>query len=228
MVMLAAGSGSRFGRAKQFERIGKHTMLTHALLAAGQVAGGIVVVLPAQDARLRPAPAAASAEFPAALGLPGTPGCPVVCVAGGEQRADSVRAALAAIPAEAGIIVVADSSHPLASPALYRRVVDAVRDGSADAALPGLALTEVIATVQDGVRTGGLPRAGHVLAQTPQAFRADVLRAAHAAAPAVTEDSALVADHGARVVVVPGEERNIHVTTVQELEMARALARAPV
>jgi 2-C-methyl-D-erythritol 4-phosphate cytidylyltransferase len=146
-----------------------------------------------------------------------------VIAAGGAHRAASVRSGLAAVPADAAIVVVADAAHPLASPALFARVVDAVRAG-AGGALPGLPLTEVIATVaDDGTRTGGLPRTGHVLVQMPQAFRADLLRAAHAGGEDGVEDSTMVAALGARVVVVPGEPANLHVTTPEELALAQRL-----
>jgi 2-C-methyl-D-erythritol 4-phosphate cytidylyltransferase len=145
-------------------------------------------------------------------------------VRGGGTRAQSVRAGLAAVPAGATVVVVADTAHPLATGALYRAVVDAVRDG-ADAAIPGLPLTEAVATVEPGGWTGTtVAAAGRVLVQTPQAFRAGVLRAAHASGAEAVEDSSLVASLGAKVRVVPGDPRNLHVTTPAELELARLLA----
>jgi 2-C-methyl-D-erythritol 4-phosphate cytidylyltransferase len=146
-----------------------------------------------------------------------------VRVAGGGTRAASVRAGLAAVPADARVVVVADAAHPLATPALYARVVAAVRDG-ADAAIPGLPLTEAVATVEPGGWTGTtLPAAGRVLVQMPQAFRAAVLRAAHASGADAVEDSSLVAALGGKVRVVPGDPANLHVTTAAELELARRL-----
>ena len=69
-----------------------------------------------------------------------------------------------------------------------------------------------------------------VLVQTPQAFRAEVLRAVHARAAEGVEDSAMVAamtvsGRAARVVIVPGDPFNVHVTTPEELDLARALVR---
>ncbi|MCL9797363.1 2-C-methyl-D-erythritol 4-phosphate cytidylyltransferase, partial [Frankia sp. AgKG'84/4] len=68
-----------------------------------------------------------------------------------------------------------------------------------------------------------LARETHRLVQTPHAFRADLLRAVHAGAPEAVEDSQLVTDAGGTIVVVPGEPANIHVTTPDELAMARLL-----
>ena len=206
-IVLGGGSGARFGGAKQFEHLGGRSLLGRSVASAATVADGVVVVVPG------------GAEPPV---LPAVDGKLLVAPAGA-NRAGSVRSGLAAVPAEAEVIVVADAAHPLASPALFAAVVAAVR-GGAGGALPGLPLTEVIARVDaDGTRVGGVPREGHVLVQMPHAFRADLLRAAHAAAEDGVEDSAMVAALGARVVVVPGDPANLHVTTPQELELARRL-----
>jgi len=206
-IVLGGGSGARFGGAKQFEELGGQTLLACSVAAAATVAEGVVVVVPG------------GVEPP---GLPPVEG-KLVIATGGAHRAASVRSGLAAVPAGAEVIVVADAAHPLASPALFAAVVDAVRAG-AGGALPGLPLTEVLATVDaEGTRTGGLPREGHVLVQMPHAFRADLLRAAHAQQEDGVEDSAMVAALGARVVVVPGDPVNLHVTTPHELELARRL-----
>jgi 2-C-methyl-D-erythritol 4-phosphate cytidylyltransferase len=216
-IVLAAGGGSRFGGPKQFADLGGEPMLAHPVRAAREVCHGVVVVLP---------PALIDRWDPPAG---------VRVVGGGANRAESVRAGLAAVPPTAGVVVVTDAAHPLATPSLYRSVVDTVRAG-ADAAVPGLPLTEVVKEVvvkevsDGGTEVGAplvagrsLPRETHRLVQTPHAFRADLLRAAHAGAPAAVEDSAMVAERGATVVVVPGEPANLHVTTPEELTMARLL-----
>ena len=206
-IVLGGGSGARFGGAKQFEELGGLSLLGCSVAAAATVAEGVVAVVPG------------------AVEPPGLPpvGGKLVIAPGGAHRAASVRSGLAAVPADAEVIVVADAAHPLASPALFAAVVAAVRAG-AGGALPGLPLTEVIARVDAaGTRVGGVPREGHVLVQMPHAFRADLLRAAHAAGADGVEDSTMVAALGARVVVVPGDPANLHVTTPQELELARRI-----
>jgi 2-C-methyl-D-erythritol 4-phosphate cytidylyltransferase len=206
-IVLGGGSGARFGGAKQFEDLGGLSLLGRSVAAAATVAAGVVVVVP-------------DGVEPA--GLPPVDG-KLVVAAGGAHRAASVRSGLAEVPADAAVVVVADAAHPLASPALYAAVVDAVRAG-AGGALPGLPLTEVIARVDtSGTRVSGVPREGHVLVQMPHAFRGDLLRAAHAGGEEGVEDSAMVAALGARIAVVPGDPRNLHVTTPAELELARRL-----
>jgi len=214
-ILLAAGSGARFGGPKQYQELGGQTLLQRSLAPLLDCCDGVVLVVPHQP----------GADQPRA-GQPWGDG--VVVVAGGDSRAASVRAGLAAVPAGADVIVVADAAHPLASPFLVRQLVAQVQAG-ADGAIPGLPLTEVIGRVSDdGVLVGSLPRAGHVLVQTPHAFRADLLRRAHAGGADGVEDSAMVAaldvdGRPARVVVLPGEPANLHVTTAAELELARRL-----
>jgi 2-C-methyl-D-erythritol 4-phosphate cytidylyltransferase len=211
-IVLAAGGGTRFGGRKQDADLGGRTLLDRTLATATQACDAVVAVVAVVPAVV-PDPATAPP-------LDGR----IVRVRGGATRAGSVRAGLAAVPEGAAIVVVADAAHPLASAELYRRVIEAVRDG-ADAAIPGLPLTEAVATVEPGGYTGTtVAAAGRVLVQTPHAFRADVLRRAHASGADAVEDSSLVASLGAKVLVVPGDPGNLHVTTPEELELARRIA----
>ena len=210
VVVVAAGSGRRFGAPKQFEPLGGRAMVQWALEAARTVADGVVVVLPAGDASDVAARAGVTADAD-------------VVVVGGDTRAASVRAGLAAVPATAEVVVVHDGARPLASPALFRAVVDAVAEG-VDAAVPGLAVADTLKRVDSDVVTATVARHGLVAVQTPQAFRAGVLRRAHEGEPEATDDAALVESLGATVRVVPGEPRNIKVTTMADFEIAQALA----
>jgi len=208
VVVVAAGDGRRFGGPKQFAALRGRTLVAWSVAAARSVADGVVVVVPdaALDATTGPAQIA---------------GADVV-VAGGPTRSASVRAGLAAVDPEAGVVVVHDGARPLASAALFRSVVAAVEAG-ADAAVPGLALTDTVKEVVGDVVVTTVERAGLFAVQTPQAFRADLLRRAHATGGEATDDAALVEACGATVHVVPGEPRNIKVTTPSDLEVADAL-----
>jgi 2-C-methyl-D-erythritol 4-phosphate cytidylyltransferase len=210
VVVVAAGSGRRFGAPKQFEQLVGRPMVQWAVEAARSVADGVVLVLPAGDL----AGGAVHAASPW--------GADAV-VAGGHTRAASVRSGLAAVPAAAELIVVHDGARPLASPRLFRAVVDAVV-GGADAAVPGLAVADTLKRVAGGAVVATVGREGLVAVQTPQAFRAEVLRGAHEGESEGTDDAALVESLGATVRVVPGDPRNIKVTTAADLQVARALA----
>jgi len=207
-IVVAAGTGSRFGGPKQYETLGDRRVLDWSLAAARSVADGVVL-----------------AVLPDRAGDP-EPGADRV-VAGGASRSESVRAALAEVPPDADVVVVHDGARPLASPALFGAVVAAVREG-ADAAVPGLPLADTVKRVRHGVVLTTLDRAELVAVQTPQAFTAESLRRAHArGAMAATDDAALVEAVGGRVVVVAGEADNAKLTTAADLLTARrAVARA--
>jgi 2-C-methyl-D-erythritol 4-phosphate cytidylyltransferase len=196
-IVVAAGTGSRLGRAKQYERLGSRRVIDHAVEVARTVSDGVVVVVP---------PADTDAEGG---------------VAGGATRSESVRAGLAAVSPEATIVCVHDASRPFASKDLFTAVIEAVRRG-ADAAIPGLPVTDTIKRVDaDRTVVETPPRAALVAVQTPQAFRASILRAAHAGGREATDDAALVEACGGRVVVVPGERTNRKITDFDDLLWAR-------
>ena len=159
--------------------------------------------------------------LPAGVGWDGP--IPAVAVSGGGSRSASVRAGLAAVPADADVVVVHDAARPLASAALFRAVIAAVA-GGADGAVPGVAVADTIKRVAgDGAVAATVPRDGLVAVQTPQAFHAAVLRSVHAAGGEASDDAALVEAAGGRVVVVAGEATNLKVTNPADTAVAAAL-----
>ena len=211
VVVVAAGSGRRFGAPKQFAQLGGRAMVQWAIdaaLAAWPTAWCSCSPRGRSSTRRAGAPPSA----PTSWWRAGTRGRPR-CAPGWP-----------AVPASAEVIVVHDGARPLASPALFRAVVDAVVEGGADAAVPGLAVADTLKRVEGDAVTATVARDGVVAVQTPQAFRAAVLRRAHDTASEATDDAGLVESLGATVRVVPGDPRNIKVTTVADLEVAQALA----
>jgi 2-C-methyl-D-erythritol 4-phosphate cytidylyltransferase len=201
-IVVAAGGGSRFGSPKQFATLGGTRVVDRAVARARAACDAVIVVLP-----------------------PGRDwdGAPVeAVVAGGATRAESVRAGLTALPPASEIVVVHDAARPLASAALFDAVVAAVR-GGADAAVPAIPVADTIKRVDGDRVTETLARDGLVAVQTPQAFRVDALRAAHRPGGDATDDAALVEAAGGTVVVVPGEPRNVKLTTAGDLAVAAAL-----
>jgi 2-C-methyl-D-erythritol 4-phosphate cytidylyltransferase len=201
-VIVAAGWGERFGGPKQFAELGGARLVDHAVDTAADTCDAVVLVVPDADDWQ-------GAEVTA-------------LVTGGATRAESVRAGLAAVPPSAEVVVVHDAARPLASAALFDAVVAAVREG-ADGAVPGLAVTDTLKRVDDVRVTATVDRMGLVAVQTPQAFRAETLRAAHASGADATDDAALVEEIGGAVVVVPGDPRNLKVTGPADLMIAAAL-----
>jgi 2-C-methyl-D-erythritol 4-phosphate cytidylyltransferase len=204
-VVVAAGAGARFGGAKQYEQLGDRRVVDWAVADAGSVtagpSGGVVLVVPSER-----------------LDDP-EPGVDTV-VAGGATRSASVRAGLAAVPAGADVVVVHDAARPFAGAELFQGVVRAVELG-ADAAIPGLAVSDTIKRVEHGEVRETIDRADLVAAQTPQAFRTEVLVRAHEGQPEATDDAALVEALGGRVAVVAGRVENVKITTPDDLERAR-------
>jgi 2-C-methyl-D-erythritol 4-phosphate cytidylyltransferase len=191
VVVVAAGSGSRFGGAKQWAPLAGRRVVDWSIDAARSVADGVVLVVPPGDA---------DTSEPAVD----------VVVAGADTRSGSVRAGLAAVPA--------DAARPLASHGLFRSVADAVLAG-ADAVVPTVAVVDTV-TDQDGT---AVDRDGLRIVQTPQGFRTEALRRVHALAPEATDDSTLVRAAGGRLRAVQGERWNLKVTEPDDLAVAEAL-----
>ena len=144
-------------------------------------------------------------------------------VVGGPERSDSVRAGLAAVPDSTEIIVVHDAARPLATFALFGEVVMTVREG-ADGAVPGIRPVDTIKQVDESGVVGATLDRGELRAvQTPQAFRADILRRAHQSGERATDDAALVEALGGKVVVVLGDLQNIKITHEADLAYAAQL-----
>ena len=201
-IVVAAGTGARFGGAKQFSTVGTERLVDRAVETAARCCDGVVVVLPG-GAKWDGPPVAAA-------------------VTGGATRAASVRAGLSKVPSGADIVVVHDAARPLADDALFAAVIGAVADG-ADGAVPGLTVSDTIKRV-DGARVvETVPRDDLVTVQTPQAFRAAILRAAHADDGDGTDDAALVEAAGGTVVVVPGDSANVKVTGPEDLTLVAVL-----
>jgi 2-C-methyl-D-erythritol 4-phosphate cytidylyltransferase len=201
VIVVAAGRASRFGGAKQYEPLGGRRVLDWSIAAARSTADGVVVVVPPGGA------------------VPDEPDADAT-VAGGDTRSASVRAGLAAVPAEAAVVLVHDAARPLASTELFARVVAAVRAG-ADAVVPAVAVADTLRRRAGGV----VDRDELVAVQTPQGFRAGALRDAHATGPEATDDAALVEQAGGTVVLVEGEASNRKITDPSDLGAAEGMLR---
>lgn len=209
-IVVAGGSGTRFGAAKQFARLGERRVLDWSLAAARTRCDPVILVVPADSVAALAADPATDAD---------------VVVAGGATRSASVRAGLAAVPVTADIVVVHDAARPLADSELFEAVIDAVGDG-ADAAVPGVPVADTLR-----LRSGGVPPFGRddlVAVQTPQAFAASKLRRAHAEAAEATDDASLIDAAGGRVVIVPGDPVNRKITDPADLVIAEALVAESV
>ncbi|MBM3140010.1 MAG: 2-C-methyl-D-erythritol 4-phosphate cytidylyltransferase [Chloroflexi bacterium] len=215
-ILIAAGRSQRMGGAdKLWAELDGVPLVGWSLRALAAMAdvGEVVVVAPA-------------ARHAALLALAGEAPASVRCVEGGARRQDSVAAGVAAAPGAAWYLVH-DAARPLVTAALARSVLAAARDGSG-AAIPAVAPTDTIKRVDGAGRVvETLDRAWLRAVQTPQAFAGELLRRAHAEVHAdVTDDASMVERLGVAVAVVPGDPRNLKVTTPADLVVARALLAA--
>jgi 2-C-methyl-D-erythritol 4-phosphate cytidylyltransferase len=200
-IVVAAGAGTRFGGPKQFEVLGDRRVMDWSIAIAREASDGVVIVLPPEVAEKEGG------------------------VAGGATRSESVRKGLAAVPKNATIICVHDAARPFANEDDFARVIDAVVSG-ADGAVPAIPVADTIKVVDDTGQVVRTPDRGSLRAvQTPQAFRAEMLRRAHASRGEGSDDASLVEAEGGKVVVVDGEVLNRKITTRDDLEWARAQQR---
>ena len=221
-VVVAAGRGVRIGGPvpKQFRRLGGGTLIEHALAPfdASARVGEIVVVLPADLA----------ASPPVGLRAMETP---LRVVAGGVRRQDSVASGVEAVRAETDIVLIHDGARPFCPPALIDRTIDAAAETGA--AVPALRATDTVkqAAARDGRIDATLPRDRIYLAQTPQAFRIEVLRDAVARGRSggdATDEAWLAERCGHVVRLVEGDADNFKVTTPADLRRAAGkVERAP-
>jgi 2-C-methyl-D-erythritol 4-phosphate cytidylyltransferase len=212
-IIVAAGAGRRFGAPKQFALLRGKPVLSWSLDAfeSHPRVGAIVVVLP--DEKMGPE---LKAAFPKIAAI----------VAGGERRQDSVWNGLLCVE-ERGtdIVLVHDGARPLVSAELIGRVIEGVE--KAGAAVPVVELDDTVKEIRNGAVVRTLDRSILVRAQTPQGFAFDLLKRALDRARADgfkgTDDAALVERLGAPVAAVPGEPRNIKITSSGDLKSAEAL-----
>lgn len=212
VLVPAAGVGVRLGpgRPKALRELAGEPVLVHAVrgLRACPSVGPIVVAAPVADVD-------AVRDQLASYD--------VLVVAGGAERQDSVRAALAALPAEVDLVLVHDAARCLTPVEVVERVVAALRSG-APAVVPVLPVADTVKQVADDRVVCTVDRAALVSAQTPQGFLRAVLEQAHAdGAAGLTDDAGLVEAMGAPVVTVPGADEAFKVTRPLDLLLAEAL-----
>jgi 2-C-methyl-D-erythritol 4-phosphate cytidylyltransferase len=214
-VLAAAGKGERLGsdRPKAFARLGKRPLLAESLerLDGSDWIDQIVIAAPAGWEE----PSILVAEEIVATKVHST-------VTGGETRSESVRLALEAVPEGAAAVIVHDAARPLVPEDVIERVLTALGEGW-DGAVPTLPLADTIKRVEGDRVVETLARDALVAVQTPQAFVADVIRAALAGDVSdPTDCSSLVEARGGRVKAVPGDPRLLKVTDEEDLALVES------
>ena len=209
-ILVAAGSGSRFGAdiPKQFLPVAGKPVIRHAAETLGR---HVAFLQPVGDT------AAIGAALEGVDHLPPVPG--------GATRQDSVRAGLEALAAhEPDIVLVHDGARPFIPPRTIPDLLAALE--RAPGAIPAVPVADTLKRAAGEAIAGTVPRDGLHRAQTPQAFRFSLLLALHraGAGDAVTDDAALLEAAGKTVLLVPGSEDNIKLTYPEDrVRLERAM-----
>ena len=224
VIIVAGGSGSRAGgaRPKQFRFLDGMPVLARTIntFAAALPGAEIVAVLPEQHIEFWKN---LSARFDVAEHK---------IAAGGAERFHAVRNGVAALTSDPGLIAVQDGVRPLGSVAMIRRVAEAAAKHGA--AIPVVEPVDSFRET-DGEADAAGRAASHIvdrrllrIVQTPQIFRAEVLRRAYESEyrAEFTDDASVVEANGEQVTLCEGERTNIKITSPADLLIARILRHA--
>lgn len=214
VIVPAAGRGERMGAGvvKALRELDGRPLLLHAVerIRAVPAVGPVVVVVP--------------------IGLVNDVAVllsayDVVVTPGGDERQDSVRLGLAALPPAADLVLVHDAARALTPASLFEAVIAALRAG-AEAVVPVLPVADTVKQVAGDRILATVDRADLRAVQTPQGFRRDVLEQAHQQVGVrATDDAALVEALGRPVMTVPGAEEAFKVTRPFDLAVAETVLR---
>jgi 2-C-methyl-D-erythritol 4-phosphate cytidylyltransferase len=223
-VLVAAGESTRMGGVeangarKPLLRLAGRPLIEHACAAFDAVGsvGAIVIVAHRDDVE---ALERLARESPALAKV-------ARVVAGGAQRTDSVRLGVEQVGPASEIVLVHDAARPLIAPATIERAIEvAAREG---AALTAIRVSDTLKSSSDGRRASAtLDRSTVWAAQTPQAFRAQLLRELLERAQrdgfTPTDDAALYERYVGPIALVEGERSNLKVTVPEDLAVAEAI-----
>lgn len=223
-VVPAAGSATRMGLgySKAYADLGGKPLLGRTVesLLASSFVDKVTVAVKQDEIDL------CISEVVDKLGLPDR----VEVIAGGQERQETIDRLLLAAPGDRDLVLIHDGARPLVTRALIHKVLEtAAKWGAAIAAIP---VTDTLKKSLDGGYTisGTVNRQGLYRAQTPQAFHRDLISSAHRKARKegweVTDDASLMEQMGYEVRIVEGDERNIKITTLDDLELARWIVQS--
>jgi 2-C-methyl-D-erythritol 4-phosphate cytidylyltransferase len=214
-VILAGGMGERFGRigGKQLLELHGKPILTWSAEAFDAVADVGLIIIVAPEERMEEYCREAIDGFPFVT--------PVVMAPSGTIRQESSLSGVSRVPSTYEFIAIHDAARPLVTSGLISHTISAVRGNlDADGAVVGYPAIDTLKIVRDNGIIGTPDRGAFWVAQTPQVFRSEVIREAHAVALAEgfvgTDDSSLVERIDGHVVLVKGPRNNIKITVPED------------
>jgi 2-C-methyl-D-erythritol 4-phosphate cytidylyltransferase/2-C-methyl-D-erythritol 2,4-cyclodiphosphate synthase len=215
VVLLAAGKGERLGAnaPKAFVELAGKSLLEHSVFRALATSNLKQLIIAVPESHLEQ-----TLEFEKQLS---NQGVDIRVVVGGKTRQESVSESLAVLAGGIDIVLVHDSARSLASTELFNRVADAVFENQIGV-IPAMQVADTIKKYKGDVIQETIERSNLVRAQTPQGFPASVLVAAHVGAnEEFTDDAALIQSFGGTVMMIPGEEQAMKITTSEDFERAQ-------
>ncbi|MBO7312174.1 MAG: 2-C-methyl-D-erythritol 4-phosphate cytidylyltransferase [Alistipes sp.] len=214
VIIVAGGSGSRMQSSlpKQFMILAGEPVVARTINTFSEALPGaeIVVVLPKEHIALWKNLAA---RFDVAVHK---------CVEGGKERFDSVKAGIAALSPDVEYVAIHDGVRALVS---KRLIINAMlKIESVDAVIPVVEAVDSYRVVE-GESNEVIPRSKLRIVQTPQVFRADILRKAYSQEynPRFTDDATVVESLGVKITLIEGERSNIKLTTPEDMVYAEAM-----
>ena len=215
VVLLAAGRGERLGagQPKAFVELAGKSLLEHSIYRALATKNLTQLIIAVPQSHLD--------QIIELENQVDSNGVDIRVIVGGDTRQQSVAQALAVLAGGIKTVLVHDSARALTSTDLFNRVAEAVEENGIGV-IPALPVLDTIKRARGELVEETIDRADLIRAQTPQGFPAELLVKAHLAATSdYTDDAALVQAIGATVMMVPGEEQAIKITTAKDLETAQ-------
>lgn len=221
-IVLAAGSSTRLSRRgyedkKQFLNLDSLPLYWQSVgkFSRSPTLSGVVTAFPGDEFEEKKNEAEG-------LIRRHSPGLPVKFVPGGKRRQDSVFNALDILPNDCDLVFVHDAARPFFSPALLQTLLNGLKNDACAGIIPALPCRDTVKSVCGARVEKTLPRENLVLVQTPQLFLKNMLIKAHNRAQndgfTGTDDASLVEKYAGSVHTVAGEEKNIKITTPEDLE----------
>jgi 2-C-methyl-D-erythritol 4-phosphate cytidylyltransferase len=217
-IIVAGGSGQRFGLKKQFLDLKGIPVLKRAVSAfiSHNSVDQIIVVVPEED-------------LPQVHEMFSETGKKFLIIKGGGTRQESVYNGLKATR-ESEALLIHDGVRPFVSHELISRVIEGL--SGVDGCIPALQVTNTIKEVQGGIVMKTIPRLNLYQVQTPQAFDTQGIIEAHEKALAsggldLTDDSAIMESMGKTIKIVPGDPFNIKITFEKDILLAEAILSCP-
>jgi 2-C-methyl-D-erythritol 4-phosphate cytidylyltransferase len=233
-IVVAGGSGTRFGAMKQFVNLFGLPVIAWSIYELLQVVGQIVLVVPKEvstdyDKKRVLEMISDKAVDTNRHEVIGKYFCEtdyqdeyladvLSVVPGGNSRSESVRCGLQLVNAQVESVVIHDGARPLARQSLFSQVIAKIEEGY-DGATCYLPVTDTIKSVTEDGNLTTLDRNKLIAVQTPQAFSLPILIKAHLDCPDATDDIALLEALGANVALVKGDSMNLKITESQDIKL---------